>query len=268
MSVIELRCNAGAKSIVGCSRDSNSTLVSSRRWTSSSVASHEANLLESAPQGANDAVRVEYAGRAYASPTIARIAILLSFSFDTFQTCLRGALPSPDQVRSYDACIIDGSRSNAFDSDPWIQDLKQFIRDNYERTRFVGMCFGHQPIAEAMEGGWESGLWSQGSLKARSWARLDLRFSLLLSNDRVPNQAQIVGDRCLSLQGHPEFLSSRKHTFIASIVDHILASEDHELEGVAASAVRERIYLPVDDLHVGAKIAGFILGGAKGMTEV
>ncbi|KXS15747.1 class I glutamine amidotransferase-like protein [Gonapodya prolifera JEL478] len=212
----------------------------------------------------------------------------ISFSFDTFQTCIRGALPSPDQVPSYNACIITGSRANAFDTDPWIQDLKKFIRDNHERTRFVGVCFGHQVIAEAfggkvgrMVGGWEIGraeVKPVGELGSQVWGRDQLAllyahqdhveltppgFSVLLSNDRAPDHAQILGDRCLSVQAHPEYLAAQ----VAPIIDH-LTSGDHGLDAAAASAARAGMGLPVDDLYVGAKMVGFILDGRKGMEAV
>ncbi|TDQ64256.1 GMP synthase-like glutamine amidotransferase [Maritalea mobilis] len=59
-------------------------------------------------------------------------------------------LPSIDDV---EALLITGSSHGVYDPLPWIEPLKAFIRDAYARhIPMVGICFGHQIMAEALGG--------------------------------------------------------------------------------------------------------------------
>lgn len=74
----------------------------------------------------------------------------------------------PDNPAEYDLICITGSRHSAADSDPWIVELKAFIKSVIDKGQAVfAVCFGHQIVAEAMGGavtkskqGWEIG-WHQ-----------------------------------------------------------------------------------------------------------
>ncbi len=58
----------------------------------------------------------------------------------------------PEQVGGHDAYLITGSASGVYDGDPWIEPLKQFIQQSSGHTPMVGICFGHQVMAEAYGG--------------------------------------------------------------------------------------------------------------------
>ncbi|KFH44781.1 putative glutamine amidotransferase-like protein-like protein [Hapsidospora chrysogenum ATCC 11550] len=62
-----------------------------------------------------------------------------------------GALPPLGQV---DGLMLTGSKHNAFDDDPWILRLVDYVREAYEskNVTLVGICFGHQIIARALGG--------------------------------------------------------------------------------------------------------------------
>ena len=75
--------------------------------------------------------------------------------------------PSPSAyppLSTIDAILITGSKHNAFDDDPWIVSLVEFVRKVIAdgRVRVVGVCFGHQIVARALgvevgrcDRGWE-----------------------------------------------------------------------------------------------------------------
>ncbi len=72
-----------------------------------------------------------------------------------------GVLPAtPDEC---DGWIATGSRRSAYDDLAWIHALAAFVRDVHRgATPYVGICFGHQLLAQALDGrverapaGWE-----------------------------------------------------------------------------------------------------------------
>lgn len=71
-------------------------------------------------------------------------------------------LPAPDWA---DGWAITGSRHGVYDDIAWIEPLKAFLRAaRAARRPIVGVCFGHQILAEALggravkhEGGWRLG---------------------------------------------------------------------------------------------------------------
>ncbi|AWN39262.1 type 1 glutamine amidotransferase [Methylobacterium durans] len=73
-----------------------------------------------------------------------------------------GALPAPDAHAAY---LITGSPAGVYDPDPWIAALIAFLRALAPDRKVVGLCFGHQVMAQAWGGqvvkserGWGLGL--------------------------------------------------------------------------------------------------------------
>lgn len=156
---------------------------------------------------------------------------LLDKSGANFRTyaVLDGELPkSPTEC---DAWLITGSKYGVYDGYDWIEKLKGFVRDAYAAKRpVVGICFGHQLIAEALGGkveksdkGWGVGRHSYDVLEKPDWMTDDkdsftLQVShqdqvvkvpegakVLASSDFCPNALLAYGDWAVSFQGHPEF---------------------------------------------------------------
>lgn len=59
----------------------------------------------------------------------------------------------PAAIDECDAYMTTGSRASAYEARDWIIRLKEFIRDLYRSgIPLIGICFGHQVIAEALGG--------------------------------------------------------------------------------------------------------------------
>ncbi|HEX8194557.1 MAG TPA: type 1 glutamine amidotransferase [Allosphingosinicella sp.] len=70
--------------------------------------------------------------------------------------------PSPEAHPAY---IVTGSPAGVYEDHPWIEPLKAFLRAAKGKAKLVGICFGHQIMAEAFGGrvekserGWGVGL--------------------------------------------------------------------------------------------------------------
>ncbi|MEM1366361.1 MAG: type 1 glutamine amidotransferase [Pseudomonadota bacterium] len=83
---------------------------------------------------------------------------------------LDGELPS--SIEDCDAWLVTGSKHGAYEDHPWIAPLENFIRALQAAAKpLVGICFGHQIIAQALggkvvkfEGGWGLGVNAYDSL--------------------------------------------------------------------------------------------------------
>ena len=139
----------------------------------------------------------------------------------------------PGTPTDCDGYVITGSRKSVYDDEPWIHRLIDYVRELHrsyaDRVKLVGICFGHQLVAEALggktlpaESGWGVGV-QQATVLRRAWfmddadgynlvvshkdqvARLPEQAELLASSDYCPNSMFMIGDHILTLQGHPEF---------------------------------------------------------------
>ena len=152
------------------------------------------------------------------------------FTFETVQLSAGMSLPDP---ASLDAVLITGSSAGVYDNHlPWMEPLRQFIRGAYaNRTPMLGICFGHQIIADALGGdvrksekGWGLGrhVYEVKSRPAHIGGNLP-EFAIACSHqDQViapppeaetflasaftPNAGLVYRNgRTMSLQPHPEF---------------------------------------------------------------
>lgn len=140
-----------------------------------------------------------------------------------------------------DAWLITGSKFSAYEDLPWIRRLKALIRQIWESQRpMVGICFGHQVVAEALGGrveksanGWGVGLhryqvagqWQQGTglppvLTLNAFHRDQVVVKpegaeVVARSAFCPYAALAYGDRILTLQAHPEFAPAYEYLLIA-----------------------------------------------------
>lgn len=93
------------------------------------------------------------------------------FEYQRFDAA-SGELPDPHY---HDAYIITGSPAGVYEPLGWIEPLKQFIR-SANKSKMVGVCFGHQIMAEALGGrversdkGWGAGLHTYSIATREPW---------------------------------------------------------------------------------------------------
>lgn len=196
------------------------------------------------------------------------------FEIDRFAV-QSGELPS--DPNGHDAFLITGSPAGVYDPLPWIAPLQQFIRDA-SHARMVGICFGHQVMAEALGGhveksdkGWGAGLHRYEVVGREPWMDGELKIAVPASHqDQVvvqPPNTQVTvrssftefaglawTDRpAISFQFHPEFSPAFAKALIQKRYDIV-----PDPEAAIAS-----LYAPNDSARVGGWIRNFLNGEAK-----
>lgn len=146
----------------------------------------------------------------------------------------------PTDLHKDELYLISGSLHGAYEDIPWINELKNFVRKaRKEDVKLVGICFGHQVIAEALGGkvikspkGLGAGIRELNICdeKAQKYFK-DGKMKLhYFHNDQViklPEGAKTfltdsfceiggftIGDHILTFQGHPEFTDEFEEYFI------------------------------------------------------
>ncbi|HYI47055.1 MAG TPA: type 1 glutamine amidotransferase [Allosphingosinicella sp.] len=82
----------------------------------------------------------------------------------------------PPDVGRHAAYLVSGSSAGVYEDLPWIAKLSTFLRAAKGRARLVGICFGHQIMAEAFGGrveksarGWGVGLHNYPIVQREPW---------------------------------------------------------------------------------------------------
>lgn len=150
------------------------------------------------------------------------------FTYEVVRVHDGAALPDPATIT---AAVITGSAAGVYEDHEWLAPLRAFIRAAYaERTPMVGVCFGHQIMADALGGdvrksekGWGLGrhvygptanglLGAAGPELAVACSHQDqvivppAEAEVILSSDFTPNAGLLYRNgAALSFQPHPEF---------------------------------------------------------------
>jgi GMP synthase - Glutamine amidotransferase domain len=199
--------------------------------------------------------------------------------FTTFEV-RHGELPArADDCAAY---VITGSASGVYDGDPWIDALKQFVRDASGRSAMVGICFGHQVMAEAFGGqviksprGWGIGLHRYDVRERAAWMDDANSIAVPASHQdqvvKLPSDARVLGGsdftpfgiieypqrRAMSLQSHPEFSPE----YAAALIELRRSSKyTNEQADRALQTLREQN----DRTRVGAWLAEFLRSNVRG----
>jgi GMP synthase-like glutamine amidotransferase len=173
----------------------------------------------------------------------------------------------PSTVTECDGWIITGSKHGAYDDEPFIQPLEDFIRDVYATDiPLVGICFGHQIIAQALGGkvekfkdGWAVGNtlydWNGETIALNAWHQDQVvgrpaDATVLASNAFCENAALVYGKRAFTVQPHPEY----GQPFMSGLVEY-------RGKGVVPDALldqaRNDLDKPDDNSRIAAQIARF-----------
>ena len=140
----------------------------------------------------------------------------------TFRTWHVEGMEFPADVHEAEGWLLTGSRHGAYEDHDFIPPLEDFIRQAHSAgVPMVGICFGHQIIAQALGGkvvkhpdGWAVGAqdydfggkpvtlnaWHQDQVVSRPEGA-----EVAGRSDFCRNAALIYGDRAFTVQAHPEF---------------------------------------------------------------
>lgn len=176
----------------------------------------------------------------------------------------------PDHVTEQDGWLLTGSKHGAYEDHAFIPPLEDFIREAYAaEIPMVGICFGHQIIAQALgghvekfEGGWALGRTAyqiEGeTLHLNAWhqdqvTRLPEVAEVVGQNAFCENAALLYGKRAFTVQPHPEF----KGPLIAEYARLRRGTADYPDELMdRATALSNQ---PDDNARLAERIAGFFL---------
>jgi len=181
-------------------------------------------------------------------------------------------LQFPESINECDAYILSGSAHGAYEDHAFIPPLEQFIRDAYgANIPLVGICFGHQIMAQALggkvvkfEGGWGLGVHDY-QMDLGNGAE-PIRINAVHQDQVVelPEDAKVIGsspfcenaaiayqDKAISFQPHPEFNADFMNDLIA--VRRGLTFSD-ELSNDAIGTLG----IPVDNDRIAAYIRNFL----------
>lgn len=182
----------------------------------------------------------------------------------------------PDSPAACEAYLCTGSQYSVYDTFTWVDALQRFLRALHDaRKPYVGICFGHQMLAQALGGevgrapqGWGVGIQEMEILAQEPWmqppqpiCRLQYMHAdqvLRLPEDGVPlgrsEHCEVtmfrVGEAMLGIQGHPEFSAEYNEALIRARVERIGAER--------VQSALARLSEPTDAAVVAQWIARFL----------
>lgn len=185
----------------------------------------------------------------------------------------------PLSVNECDGWLCSPSRLSAYDPVPWLADAEELLRAFVATEKpFVGICFGHQLLAQALGGfversplGWGVGLqdyeivsrrpWMDGVNGAEKFAlmgshqdqviRLPADAELLFRSDFCPFGGFAIGERAWTIQTHPEFTPD--------LADHLLAGRYELIGAERVDAARSTLSGPASRTPDRALVASWIV---------
>lgn len=197
-----------------------------------------------------------------------------AYDYATFDVAA-GAMP--EGTSACQAWLVTGSSAGVYDPLPWIDPLMDFLRAAKGEVPLLGVCFGHQVMAQAFGGkvikspkGWGVGLHRYRLAQARPWMdAADEPIAAPASHQdqvvELPPGATVLGGngfcplgvldygeaRAVSIQLHPEF----EPAYAKALIENRRGSRYTDVEADRAVMSYEQ---PDDRLRIGAWLQRFL----------
>lgn len=195
----------------------------------------------------------------------------------TFRTYSVVDMEFPASVHDCDGWLLTGSRHGAYEDHPFIPPLEDFIRQAHaEGVPLVGICFGHQIIAQALGGKVEkfAGGWAVGpqdydfggeTIRLNAWHQDQVveapeGATTIATHPFCTHAALLYDNRALTVQAHPEYGPA----FIAGLMEH---RGKGVVPDLLMDAARARLSDPLDSRHIADRIAEFF-NAPRGQAQV
>jgi GMP synthase-like glutamine amidotransferase len=203
--------------------------------------------------------------------------------FTRFDVCQGDVPATPDAC---DAYVCTGSRFSVYDERDWIEALKAYVRDLHDAGKtFVGICFGHQMLAQALGGhvgraqqGWGVGVLDMTIIQPEQWMQpqqdhcklqymhadqvqaLPPESELLASAPHCPVAMFRVGETMLGIEGHPEFP--------APYVEALLRDRKQRIGAETVATALDSLSERTDEKIAGRWIANFIASSTASVPRL
>ena len=175
----------------------------------------------------------------------------------------------PNDPNLVDGWILSGSKHGAYEDHAFIPPLETLIRDIYAAAvPMVGICFGHQIIAQALggrvekfDGGWALGhheyeFDGMGKVALNAFHQdqvLDVPkdAKVIARSEFCANAALVYGDKAFTMQPHPEFSNEIFGAYVPAR-RHLVGTEKNWSDAL------EKIEKPIQDNLVAKQIIDFL----------